>query len=82
MCQMRSLLCRRVDERQRSSAMLSIDQEIGIHGKAGTTRLTRSLEGLMRFLTALGYHIEIKIGAGKASKLGEVTIRDARPNAA
>jgi predicted XRE-type DNA-binding protein len=41
-----------------------------------------SLERLMRFLTALGYHIEIKIGAGKASTLGEVTIKDARPNAA
>ena len=36
----------------------------------------------MRFLTALGYHIEIKIGAGKASKVGEVTIKDARRNAA
>jgi predicted XRE-type DNA-binding protein len=41
-----------------------------------------SLERLMRFLTALGCHIEIKIGAGKASKVGEVTISDARPNAA
>ena len=41
-----------------------------------------SLERLMRFLTALGYHIEIKIGAGKASKAGEVTIKDARRTAA
>ncbi len=41
-----------------------------------------SLERLMRFLTALGYHIEIKIGVGKASKAGEVTIKDARRNAA
>src|SRR3984893_7598067 len=41
-----------------------------------------SLERLMRFMTALGYHIEIKIGAGKASKVGEVTIKDARRNAA
>jgi predicted XRE-type DNA-binding protein len=41
-----------------------------------------SLERLMRFLTALGYRIEIKIGAGKPSKAGEVTIRDARRRAA
>jgi len=41
-----------------------------------------SLERLMRFLTALGYHIEIKIGAGQANKTGEVTIRDARRTAA
>jgi predicted XRE-type DNA-binding protein len=41
-----------------------------------------SLERLMRFLTALGYHIEIKIGAGKPSKAGEVTIKDARRKAA
>src|SRR6266540_1328627 len=33
-----------------------------------------SLERLMRFLTALGYHIEIRIGARAASKAGEVTI--------
>jgi hypothetical protein len=43
-------------------------------------------ERLMRFPTALGYHIEIKIGVGKASKkaskVGEVTIKDARRNAA
>jgi predicted XRE-type DNA-binding protein len=37
-----------------------------------------SLERLMRFLTALGYHIEIKIGARKADKAGDVTIKDAR----
>src|SRR5437763_15489287 len=36
-----------------------------------------SLERLMRVLTALGCHIEIKIGAGKASKVGEVTSKDA-----
>ena len=41
-----------------------------------------SLERLMRFLTALGCHIEIKIGAGRGGKAGEVTIRDARPRAA
>jgi len=41
-----------------------------------------SLERLMRFLTALGYHIEIRIGARAASKAGEVTIRDARRTAA
>jgi predicted XRE-type DNA-binding protein len=41
-----------------------------------------SLERLMRFLTALGYHIEIKIGAGQADKAGEVTIRDVRRSAA
>jgi predicted XRE-type DNA-binding protein len=41
-----------------------------------------SFERLMRFLTALGYHIEIKIGAGKARRVGEVTIKDARRKAA
>jgi len=41
-----------------------------------------SLERLIRFLTALGYHVEIKIGAGKASKAGQVTITDARRHAA
>jgi predicted XRE-type DNA-binding protein len=41
-----------------------------------------SLERLMRFLTALGYDIEIKIGAARAEKSGDVTIRDARRPAA
>ncbi len=41
-----------------------------------------SLERLMRFLTALGYHIEIKIGARTADKAGEVTVRDGRRTAA
>ena len=31
-----------------------------------------SFERLMRFLTALGYHIEIKIGAGKARRVGRL----------
>lgn len=41
-----------------------------------------SLERLMRFLTALGCHIEIKIGAGREDKAGEVTIKDVRRKAA
>ena len=41
-----------------------------------------SFERLLRFLTALGYQIEIKIGAAKANKTGEVTIKDARRKAA
>jgi len=41
-----------------------------------------SLERLMRFLTALGYHIEIKIGAAEPKKAGNVTVRDARRTAA
>jgi predicted XRE-type DNA-binding protein len=41
-----------------------------------------SLERLMRFLTALGYDIEIKIGATQANKPGDVIIRDARRTAA
>jgi predicted XRE-type DNA-binding protein len=41
-----------------------------------------SLERLMRFLTALGYDIEIRIGAAPADKSGDVTIRDARRPAA
>jgi hypothetical protein len=41
-----------------------------------------SLERPKRFLTALGYHIEIKVGAKQANKTGEVTITDAgRPAA-
>ena len=36
----------------------------------------------MRFLTGLGYHIEIKIGASRAKKAGEVTIKDAGRHAA
>jgi predicted XRE-type DNA-binding protein len=41
-----------------------------------------SLERLMRFLAALGCHIEIKIGAAQANETGDVTIRDARRTAA
>jgi hypothetical protein len=37
---------------------------------------------LMRFLTALGRHIEIKIGAGQEDKAGDVTIKDVRRTAA
>ena len=36
----------------------------------------------MRFLTALGCHIEIKIGAGRENKAGDVTIKDVRRTAA
>jgi len=41
-----------------------------------------SLERLMRFLTALGCHIEIKIGARQEDKAGDVTIKDVRRTAA
>jgi predicted XRE-type DNA-binding protein len=41
-----------------------------------------SLERLMRFLTALGCHIEITIRARTANKPGEVTVRDGRRTAA
>ena len=41
-----------------------------------------SLERLMRFLTALGYRIEITIAAAKPKKSGNVTVRDARRRAA
>ena len=41
-----------------------------------------SLERLMRFLTALGYHIEIKIGAAKSKKAANVTVKDAPRRAA
>ena len=41
-----------------------------------------SFERLMRFLTALGYSIEIKIGATKPKKTGNVTVKDARRKAA
>ena len=41
-----------------------------------------SLERLMRFLIALGCHIEIKIGAGQENKAGEVTVKDVRRAAA
>jgi predicted XRE-type DNA-binding protein len=41
-----------------------------------------SFERLMRFLTTLGYHIEIKIGVGRLGETGEVTIKDVRRKAA
>jgi predicted XRE-type DNA-binding protein len=41
-----------------------------------------SLERLMRFLTALGYHIEIKIGVAKRNAAGVVTIKGTRRRAA
>jgi predicted XRE-type DNA-binding protein len=41
-----------------------------------------SLERLLRFLTALGCQIEIKIAAAKPSKTGTVTIREAGRKAA
>src|SRR5215831_7421043 len=41
-----------------------------------------SLERLMRFLTALGYRIEIQIGATKRKEAGDVTIKGARRRAA
>ena len=41
-----------------------------------------SIERLMRFLTAMGYDIEIKIGARAATRAGDVTIKDARRTAA
>jgi predicted XRE-type DNA-binding protein len=41
-----------------------------------------SIERLMRFLTALGYRIEIKIAAAKANKPGHVRLRNARRRAA
>jgi predicted XRE-type DNA-binding protein len=41
-----------------------------------------SLERLMRFLTALGYQIEIKIGTRESRKTGTVVVRDARRRAA
>jgi len=41
-----------------------------------------SLERLMRFLTALGHQIEIKIGAASPKKAGNVTVRDVRRRAA
>jgi len=41
-----------------------------------------SLERLIHFLMVLGYHIEIKIGAGPQNKAGLVRVRDARRRAA
>ena len=41
-----------------------------------------SLERLMRFLTALNCHIEIRIGAGQENKAGHVTIKDVLRTAA
>ena len=41
-----------------------------------------SLERLMRFLTALGYRIEIKIGSTRRNEAGDVTIKGARRRAA
>jgi predicted XRE-type DNA-binding protein len=41
-----------------------------------------SLERLMRFLSALGHTIEIKIGSAKAKGSGKVVVRDLRRKAA
>lgn len=41
-----------------------------------------SLERLMRFLTTLGFHIEITIAPATTSTAGDVTIKDARCKAA
>ena len=41
-----------------------------------------SLERLMRFLTALGCQIEIKIEAGRQNKAGKVVVTDVRRRAA
>lgn len=41
-----------------------------------------SLERLMRFLAALGFRIDITIGAAGAKRPGGVTVRDARRKAA
>ncbi len=41
-----------------------------------------SLERLMRFLSALGHRIEIKIGARNTRKPGDVVVSDARRRAA
>jgi len=41
-----------------------------------------SFERLLRFLTALGHHIEIKIGAAEPKKTGNVTVTDAGRRAA
>jgi predicted XRE-type DNA-binding protein len=41
-----------------------------------------SLERLMRFLTALGHRIEIKIGTAGGEEVGEVVVRDGRRRAA
>jgi predicted XRE-type DNA-binding protein len=41
-----------------------------------------SLERLMRFLTALGHHIEIRIGAPSGDETGEVVVGDLRRRAA
>ena len=41
-----------------------------------------SFERLLRFLIALGHHIEIKIGAAEPKKTGNVTVTDAGRRAA
>jgi len=41
-----------------------------------------SLERLMRFLAALGHHIEITIGKASAKEAGQVVVRDSRRSAA
>lgn len=41
-----------------------------------------SIERLLRFLTGLGHHIEIKIGAAEPKKTGNVIVTDAGRRAA
>jgi len=40
------------------------------------------IERLMRFLTALGCHVEIKVGAGRKNEAGDIKIKDVRRPAA
>jgi hypothetical protein len=47
------LLCRRVDERQRRSAMFSIDQEIGIQRQDGGAPVART--GVLRARPAVAW---------------------------
>jgi predicted XRE-type DNA-binding protein len=77
---------------QRSIAALELTQRAAAR-RVGTTqpelsKILRgkfsevSLERLMRFLTALGCRIEIKIGGGQGNKAGDVTIKDTRRSVA
>ena len=69
----------RLDKAIRS---LGLTQRVAAR-RMGTTQpeLSKILRGKFTEVS-LGYHIEIKIGAGNANKAGDVTIRDARRTAA
>ncbi len=69
----------------KAELVLRLDKAItslGLTQRAAARRTGATQPELSSFLTALGCHIEIKIGAGQENKAGDVTIKDVRRTAA